>query len=387
MRQIGGSAVTRGASGSVNLICDEEEDMWHAFNLIVPHDQLRANTIRKVQKSSSTGSTSSQKMRLSLTLDIESVEFDKDKCSLRIKGRNIEENEHVKMGAYHTIDLELNKRFTLSKDVWDTIFVERLKTACDFTEKADVAALLMNQDMANLCLIGGHMTVWKAKVEHSIPKKRVGSSRHTKAVDRFYSIVSQALEKSIDFEKVKCIIIASAGFVKESFFKHMMEKAEKEMNKTLLSYRDKFLLVHSSSGHRCALKEVLADPGVQTQLRDTKAAEEMTVLEKFFDFMHSDPSKVTYGMKSVQFAVEQGAVESLLVSDSLFRSMDFALRRNYVKLVDDCKDMGGRVLVFSTMHMSGQQLEQICGVAAILRFPITEVEESDDESSGSEDDY
>lgn len=28
---------------------------------------------------------------------------------LRLKGRNVEENPHVKMGAYHTIDLELNR--------------------------------------------------------------------------------------------------------------------------------------------------------------------------------------------------------------------------------------------------------------------------------------
>jgi len=36
-------------------------------------------------------------------------------CKLRLKGRNIEENDHVKMGAYHTIDLELNRKFTLKK--------------------------------------------------------------------------------------------------------------------------------------------------------------------------------------------------------------------------------------------------------------------------------
>jgi protein pelota len=28
---------------------------------------------------------------------------------LRLKGRNVEENPYVKMGAYHTIDLELNR--------------------------------------------------------------------------------------------------------------------------------------------------------------------------------------------------------------------------------------------------------------------------------------
>ena len=43
---------------------------------------------------------------MTLTLDIENIEFDTQACKLRVKGRNIEENEHVKMGAYHTIDIE-----------------------------------------------------------------------------------------------------------------------------------------------------------------------------------------------------------------------------------------------------------------------------------------
>ena len=43
---------------------------------------------------------------MTLTLDIENIEFDTVACKLRVKGRNIEENEHVKMHAYHTIDIE-----------------------------------------------------------------------------------------------------------------------------------------------------------------------------------------------------------------------------------------------------------------------------------------
>ena len=46
---------------------------------------------------------------MTLTLDIENIEFDTQACKLRVKGRNIEENEHVKMGAYHTIDIEGKK--------------------------------------------------------------------------------------------------------------------------------------------------------------------------------------------------------------------------------------------------------------------------------------
>lgn len=49
----------------------------------------------------------------------------------RVKGRNVEENQYIKMGAYHTVDLEPNRKFTLFKEEWDSVTVERVENACD----------------------------------------------------------------------------------------------------------------------------------------------------------------------------------------------------------------------------------------------------------------
>ena len=34
------------------------------------------------------------------------------------------------MGAYHTLDLEVNRKFTVTKQ-WDSIDLERVESACD----------------------------------------------------------------------------------------------------------------------------------------------------------------------------------------------------------------------------------------------------------------
>lgn len=38
------------------------------------------------------------------------------------------------MGAYHTIDLELNRKFTLIKEEWDSVDLERIEMATDPTQ-------------------------------------------------------------------------------------------------------------------------------------------------------------------------------------------------------------------------------------------------------------
>src|SRR5688572_13374615 len=105
--------------------------MWHAYNLVQEGDHLKASTIRKVTTESATGSTASNKIRTTLTVLVEQLEYDTQACVLRVKGRNVVENEYVKIGQYHTVDLELNKRFTLYKACWDSISLERLDLACD----------------------------------------------------------------------------------------------------------------------------------------------------------------------------------------------------------------------------------------------------------------
>lgn len=52
---------------------------------------------RKVQTESSTGSSSSYRVRTTLTVRVENIDFDTQACVLRLKGKNIEENKFVKV--------------------------------------------------------------------------------------------------------------------------------------------------------------------------------------------------------------------------------------------------------------------------------------------------
>jgi len=375
-------AIEKGLSGSITLIPEETEDMWHVYNLIAVGDSIRASTFRKITTEGNTGTRQSQKIRLTLTIKIEDIDFDTQACLLRIKGRNIEENEHVKMGAYHTIDVEANRKFTLSKVEWDTVSLERVDEATDPSKNADVAAVVMQEGLANLVLISGSLTLTRAKIDISVPRKRRAAvQQHEKALNRFFDHIVTAILRHINFDIVKCILIASPGFTKDQFFEYMINWANKSLEggKVLLENKGKFILVHASSGFKHSLKEVLQDPALQSRLADTKATEEVRVLETFYKTLTHEPLKAFYGEKHVLRAAEAQAIEVLLISDKLFRAQDVAKRKVMVKLVDDVREFGGEVKIFSSMHISGEQLEQLTGICAILRFPMQELEDSDSE--------
>uniref|UniRef100_A0A8C4GK38 Protein pelota homolog n=1 Tax=Dicentrarchus labrax TaxID=13489 RepID=A0A8C4GK38_DICLA len=371
-------------AGQVTLMPEEAEDMWHTYNLLQVGDSLRASTIRKVQTESPTGSVGSSRVRTTLTLCVETIDFDSQACQLRVKGTNLEENQYVKMGAYHTIELELNRKFTLAKKSWDSVVLDRIEQACDATQKADVAAVVMQEGLANLVLVTPAMTLLRAKVEVTIPRKRRGScTQHEKVAVMVYCLLSFLLLPFLLV--VKCILVASPGFVKDQFITYLFKEAVRHDNKILLENRPKFMLVHSSSGHKYSLKEILSDPTVTNRLSDTKAAGEVKALEDFYKMLQHEPDRAFYGLAHVEKAAEALAIDTLLISDKLFRHQDVPTRSRYVRLVDNVRDNGGNVRIFSSLHVSGEQLTQLSGVAAILRFPIADLSEPEDDSSSDDD--
>ena len=101
--------------------------------------------------------------------------------------------------------------------------------------------------------------------------------------------------------------------VQDQFYEYMFAEAVKQDIKVLLESKPKILLVHSSSGHKQALKEVLSTPAVSARLADTKvsscppivarnyscmhtqAIAEVKALESFYSMLQSEPDRAYYG--------------------------------------------------------------------------------------------
>lgn len=76
---------------------------------------------------------------------------------------------------------------------------------------------------------------------------------------------------------------------------------------------------------------------------------------RFFKMLGTDEQRAWYGPTHVALAADRGAVGTLLISDDLFRASDPVQRKSYVELVEGIKTKGGEVLIFSSMHESGQR--------------------------------
>lgn len=289
------------------------------------------------------------------------------------------------MGAYHTLTVELARNFSLEKECWDQIYLDRIEEACQPERSAEVAAIVMQPGLAHLCLVTGSLTITKARIDTTIPKKRTGSSNHAKAVKKFYEAIYQAILRHVDFTKIKCMLCASPGYVKDDFFKYMSEQSVRRDDRVLIENKRKIVLCKASSGHKHALEEVFSDASIMEQMNDTKVAKEVQILNKFMRMIDTDPDKAYYGYNHVQQANEELAIDSLMVTDELFRSSEIATRKKYVQLVESVRENGGQVYLFSSLHVSGVQLNQLSGVAALLRYPLPDLDQMELDAAAFQD--
>ncbi|KAJ3837893.1 eRF1 domain 1-domain-containing protein [Lentinula raphanica] len=401
-----GKHVDKHGAGHVTLRPEDDEDMWHLYNLIQKGDSVRAPAIRRVQKTSSTGSIDSQRVRLNLTLEVTNVEFSSfsaaaeqsssvdpggsnNSAALQIAGRVIVENSHVKLGAFHTLDIEANRDVRIEKaDGWDSIALSRVEEAIVPGRGAEVGAIVCGEGTAAFCLLSEHMTLVTHRISVPIPRKAAsaGSSQHEKALTRFYSTLYDAFIRHIPFANpgLKAIVFASPGWVRDSVYDYMLLEAGRRSDKTLQrALREKGIKIHISSPHVHSLVEVLKSPEIVAQLKETKFAREGLALDKFHKMLATDELRAWYGPEHVILASNRGAIGTLLISDELFRASDPATRKKYVALVEEVQQKGGDAVIFSSMHESGQQLNQLSGIAAVLTFPldieVVEAEEKEEE--------
>ncbi|WRX22952.1 eRF1 domain 1/Pelota-like - like 5 [Theobroma cacao] len=139
--------------GSVKMIPVDSDDLWSVYNLIATGDSVMARTVRKVLRETA-GGRDAERITLKLEIKVEAIDYDKEGSILRIRGKNILENEHVKIGAFHTLELELHRPFVLRKDIWDSLALDVLQQASDPGASADLAVVLMQEGLANILLVG-----------------------------------------------------------------------------------------------------------------------------------------------------------------------------------------------------------------------------------------
>jgi len=334
-------------TGEIKLRVENADDLWHLSNLVQPGDQVRASTYRREEsKTDKIRPEKAEKVRVTLTLRVEKTEFQAFSDRLRISGVIVDAPQDL--GRHHTLNVAVDDALSIIKE-WRRHELQRIDEAVAATQKPLVTFLSMDDEEALLAQLRQY------GVQELATIRAPGHGKMFDTGDAETSYHEDILGKLRTSQLGEALVLVGPGFARESFL-------------AFLHSRDTALAAKvqsqgtSQPGMR-GIHEALR-AGMGTKLfADSRVALETALVEKVLEAIATN-RPCAYGRKEVDQAIDAGAVETLLVSDSVVR--DLAIER----MMHAAEEARGKVVLVSPHHEAGAKLEGLGGVAALLRFPI-----------------
>ncbi|XP_028789637.1 protein PELOTA 1-like [Neltuma alba] len=350
--------------GTVKIIPQEPDDLWVVFNLIAKGDIVTADTTRKVRLD--LNMTTASRVKVAVTVKVTCRDFQKDSSTVCVHGRNIEASKYVPCGSFHTLTLEMNKCFELSKKIWDSTAVAVLYETSKKSPGADLAVFLIQEAQAEVYLVGNGLTTLCSKIEDSQTGVKSASNM-------FFRDIFNVFVKHVNFRTIRTVLIAGAGPTKDEFRRFLLSEAKRLKMKAIENNKPRIVVAECKGD----LKKVLNEKRVMNMIKDSNVVLEIRAFRELCELLDNKSGRACYGTKHVEAAQAMMAIDTLLITDDLYRSSDVKTRHKYAKLAKSVGKGGGKVLVYTSMHVSAEQLAQLTGVAAILRFPLPDLDGDD----------
>ena len=129
-------------------------------------------------------------------------------------------------------------------------------------------------------------------------------------------------------------------------------------------------LVSTSMAGRSGANEIIRDGLADELLSEHAISKEIKLLEEVW-LRLSKNGAVAYGENELSRAMNEGAIETLLVSADKIRDPEAMIEGTPVsKWIETISDIGAELVQCSSDHDSGEQLNNMGGIIALLRYKL-----------------
>jgi len=337
--------------GEIRLRADTLDDLWHLRHIVAPGDLVEMSTYRRDDSATQdTGRpTRGEKRRVTLGVRVEQVEFQAFSDRLRISGKI--ETGDTDFGQHHTLTVEVNGDLKITKQRWRNHELERIAQARKATGQPRVAVLSIEEGEALIAFVHAY-----GVREVSTVESRGSGKAYDKSAGRqeFFGDVLAEYKMAVAGHSVPVAVIGP-GFSKEDFLKFAKERAK--------GLFDDALVDSTAHGGRLGVQEALRRGTITRVVQEHRLAQETALVERLLEEVAKE-GKATYGPKHVEKALKAGAIEVLLVADSVVRKPEID------RLMESAAEMKVRASIVSTEADAGRRLEGLTGIAALLKYKV-----------------
>lgn len=346
--------------GFVKVVPDSQDDLWHLYNVVYKGDEVYAYSSRAIKTDTEySRPKSAERVSAFMGVEVENVTWDKFLGKLRIHGMICHAPDPIPPGAHHTLSIALNQPVTIVKKEWPKHLLDRLMRATE-TEKPMLILAIDDEGYA-IAETKQYGVEIKIEERQKLPGKHEAEKRDS-ATKQYFNHVTNSL-RQLWMQQHSPIVIVGVGFIKNGLTEYLADEAQ-EISKSIMDIKS------VNNGGTAGIYEALRSGVLLKTASRLRIIEETQAVEDVMKRLGKGEGKIAYGLTEVENAVNLGAAEKLIITDSLLRDSADEQRLHLEKLMREVERRNGVVTVVSTEHESGAKLSALGGIAALLRFPI-----------------
>ncbi len=347
--------------GYIELIPETIDDLYAIYRILKPKDKIRAVTTRRIRRENEDSrADSGERVKLTLEIEVEEISIGNN---LSVKGKITAGNEElISLGSYHTIALKPMEKVKITKEKWTTTEKKVIDEVVKESKLSNIIVITLDEGSICIALVTQFSIKILTEIDNTIPRKFSDAKQHSSAMGKFFQEAYQVIQDILVQYSVTAIILAGPGFIPENF----MDFVKKRDNKLAA----KMQLIHSHTGGRVGLHEVLSRNLPEKIAEQQRVVYETRLLEEFFKRIGQGKNSVAYGIDNIKKALEAGAIDTLFISDDNLRTIDETKREEIDQIIETNSQMGGKTVFFSTQHETGEKLKSLGGFAALLRYEM-----------------
>jgi protein pelota len=340
----------------VTVKIESLDDLWYLSQIITLKTTIKGKTYRKVQVNEKV----SERKQVIIELFVEKVEFKEFMDILKVLGKIVRSSDdRVQKGDYHSFNLSLNDEITIIKE-WSTIDFDYLTKS----SKKDSNLMLIAADYGDATIAYYH----NYSIEYSTTlSKTLGGKREVTSFEKnkteFIKTLLSAINELAKNRQVKSILIGATM---------SLIGALKSKIKEYDYLKNKSNFVKINYSNKNGIKELINSGEAQKSIEKTQYYEQQLVINKLMENI-SKSKKSTYGFKFVKKAINKGAVFELIISTNFIKKIkENNSFKELDKLIKLSNDSGANLNIVNSKSELGEQVDNLTGIAAILRYNLKE---------------
>jgi len=336
-------------AGEIKVLPETDDDIWHLYNVICVGDVIIASTVRRDEKADDKlRAERAEKKRMTLGVRVEKIEYDQDGLRMRLLG-TIEEGPQD-IGQHHTLMIEPGSPLRIRKARWKMTQIDRLEEAVKDTVKPRIVFVSLDQDEATVAVLRQYglkeiVTVRSMRSGKQYDEKGKPFDYHGEIISKLNAVATPDMP----------LVLLGPGFEKEELADDIQRLPKGTFGTVYVQ--------HTGQSGMVGVNELIKSGLGAKILRESTVGTEMELVEELMTQISKD-GNVTYGPSQVAAAADAGAVETLLVLDSVLREKDLD------SIVRAVESQRGRVIVVSGAHDAGKELASLGGMGALLRYKV-----------------